>query len=119
MVAIREALRNAVVHRDYSLAGKDIKVAIYDDMLEITSPGNLLPSIDFNEMDARQSDIRNKVIAPVFKKLGIIDQWGNGLKLIADELKEYPESSSNGLKKGFSFRFSLSKRITIRMKLRR
>jgi len=83
-------LRNAVVHRDYALTGKDIKVAIYDDMVEITSPCLLLPSIDFNELEARQSDIRNKIIAPVFKKMGIIDQWGNGLKLIADELKEYP-----------------------------
>lgn len=88
--AVREALRNAVVHRDYSLSGKDIKVAIYDDMIEITSPGKLLPSIDYNELEARQSDIRNKIIAPVFKKMGIIDQWGNGLKLIADELKNYP-----------------------------
>jgi ATP-dependent DNA helicase RecG len=105
VVAIREALRNAVVHRDYSLAGKDIKVAIYDDMLEITSPGNLLPSIDFNEMDARQSDIRNKVIAPVFKKLGIIDQWGNGLKLIADELKAYPEIEFKWFEKGLQFQF--------------
>lgn len=60
-------------------------------MVEITSPGKLMPSIDFNELEAHQSDIRNKVIAPVFKKLGVIDQWGNGLKLIADELKKYPE----------------------------
>ena len=44
VVAIREAIRNAVVHRDYSLTGKDIKVAIYDDMVEITSPGKLMPS---------------------------------------------------------------------------
>ncbi|MCB5172112.1 hypothetical protein LGV59_11545 [Bacteroides fragilis] len=35
--AIREAIRNAVVHRDYSLTGKDVKIAIYDDMVEITS----------------------------------------------------------------------------------
>ena len=91
VIAIREAIRNAVVHRDYSLTGKDIKVAIYDDMVEITSPGKLMPSIDFTDMEARQSDIRNKVIAPIFKKLGIIDQWGNGLKLISDELKDYPE----------------------------
>lgn len=34
---------------------------------------------------SRQSDARNKVIAPVFKRMGIIDQWGNGLKLIVDE----------------------------------
>jgi len=38
-----------------------------------------------------QSSIRNKILAPVFKRLGIIEQWGNGLKLIADELKKYPE----------------------------
>jgi len=79
-----------VVHRDYSLSGKDIKVAVYDDMVEVTSPGLLPPSIDYNAMESRQSDAKNKVIAPVFKKLGIIDQWGNGLKLIADELKDYP-----------------------------
>ena len=81
--AIREVIRNAVVHRQYSLLGKDIKVAIYDDMVEITSPGLLPPSIDYSAMNSRQSDARNKVIAPVFKRLGIIDQWGNGLKLIA------------------------------------
>ena len=74
--AIREAIRNAVVHRDYSLTGKDVKVAIYDDMVEITSPGLLPPSIDYAAMESRQSDARNKVIAPVFKRLGIIDQWG-------------------------------------------
>lgn len=87
--AIREVIRNAVIHRDYSLTGKDIKIAIYDDMVEITSPGKLPPSVEYANMDARQSEIRNKVIAPFFKHLGIIDQWGNGLKLIADELKKY------------------------------
>ena len=45
MKAIREIIRNAIVHRDYSLTGKDVKVAIYDDMVEITSPGLLPPSM--------------------------------------------------------------------------
>jgi predicted HTH transcriptional regulator len=103
MAAIREALRNAVVHRDYSLTGKDIKVAIYDDMVEITSPGTLPPSIDFQEMDARQSDIRNKAIAPVFKRLGLIDQWGNGLKIISEELKSYPDIELRWFEKGLQF----------------
>lgn len=103
IAAIRETIRNAIVHRDYSLTGKDIKIAIYDDMVEITSPGLLLPSIDFNEMDTRQSDIRNKVIAPVFKKIGIIDQWGNGLKLIFDELKDYPDIEFRWFEKGLQF----------------
>ncbi len=83
--ATREAIRNAVIHRDYSLTGKDIKIAIYDDMVEISSPGKLPPSVEYDDMEARQSEIRNKVIAPFFKNLGLIDQWGNGLKLIADE----------------------------------
>ena len=101
--AIREAIRNAVVHRDYSLTGKDVKVAIYDDMVEITSPGLLPPSIDYAAMESRQSDARNKVIAPIFKRLGIIDQWGNGLKLIADELKEYPNIKLRWKEIGLSF----------------
>ncbi len=101
--AIREVIRNAVVHRDYSLTGKDVKVAIYDDMVEITSPGLLPPSIDYAAMESRQSDARNKVIAPVFKRLGIIDQWGNGLKLIADELKEYSNIELRWKEVGLSF----------------
>jgi ATP-dependent DNA helicase RecG len=106
VIAIREAIRNAVIHRDYSLKGKDIKIAIFDDKVEITSPGKLLPTVDFNEMEAGQSDIRNKVLAPVFKKLGIIEQWGNGLQLISDELKPYPEIALKWSEPGMSFRLS-------------
>ncbi|CAN5665953.1 helix-turn-helix domain-containing protein [soil metagenome] len=110
MDAIREALRNAVVHRDYSLTGKDIKVAIYDDMVEITSPGTLPPSIDFQEMEARQSDIRNKVIAPIFKHIGVIDQWGNGLKIISNALKAYPEIEFKWFEKGLQFQIQFIKK---------
>ena len=108
--AIREAVRNAVVHRDYSLTGKDIKIAIYDDMVEITSPGLLPPSINYDEMAVRQSDARNRIIAPVFKKLGIIDQWGNGLKLIAEELKVYPEIDFLWKEVGLSFQIQFIKK---------
>jgi len=101
--AIREVIRNAVIHRDYSLTGKDIKIAIYDDMVEITSPGKLLPSVQFDDMQARQSEIRNKVIAPFFKHLGLIDQWGNGLKLIASELDLYNGIEFKWLETGLQF----------------
>ena len=101
--AIREAIRNAIVHRDYSLTGKDVKVAVYDDMIEITSPGLLPPSIDYAAMESRQSDARNKLIAPIFKRMGMIDQWGNGLKLIAEELKAYPQIALQWKEVGLSF----------------
>ncbi len=101
--AIREIIRNAIVHRDYSLRGKDVKVAIYDDMIEITSAGLLPPSIDYSAMQSRQSDARNKVLAPIFKRLGLIDQWGNGLKLVANELKQYPDIELKWQEVGLSF----------------
>ncbi len=107
--AIREVIRNAIVHRDYSLTGKDVKIAIYDDMIEITSPGLLPPSIDYSAMESRQSDARNKIIAPVFKQLGIIDQWGNGLKLIAGELKDYPQIDFRWKEIGLSFQIQFVK----------
>ena len=109
--AIREAIRNAIVHRDYSLSGKDVKIAIYDDMVEITSPGQLLPSIDFDQMEARQSDIRNKVIAPVFKHIGLIDQWGNGLKLIHDALENYPNIELRWRETGLQFQLQFIKKV--------
>lgn len=109
VAAIREAIRNAVIHRDYSLSGKDIKIAIFDDLIEITNPGKLIPSIDFDKMDARQSDIRNKVIAPLFKHFGLIDQWGNGLKLIYDQLKKYTDIEFKWYDQGMQFQVQFVK----------
>jgi ATP-dependent DNA helicase RecG len=60
---IREALVNAVVHRDYSISGSDIKFAIFDDRIEITSPGALPRSLEIEDIIAGRSEIRNKIIA--------------------------------------------------------
>ncbi len=109
VIAIREVIRNAVIHRDYALKGMDVKIAVFDDKIEITSPGKLMPTIDFNDMEAGQSDIRNKILAGVFKKLGIIEQWGNGLRLIAEELKKYPEIKMQWSEPGMAFRITFIK----------
>ena len=82
MAAIREALVNALVHRDYSNFGRDIKVGIYDDALNIVSPGGLPHGITLNEALQGRSEIRNKVLARVFKALGYIEQWGSGIARI-------------------------------------
>ena len=110
IIAIREVIRNAVIHRNYSMTGKDIKIAVFDDKIEITSPGKLMPSVDFSDMDSGQSDIRNKVLAPVFKRLGIIEQWGNGLKLIKEELQAYPEIELSWKEPGIAFRVTFFKK---------
>jgi predicted HTH transcriptional regulator len=61
-------------------------------------------------MESGQSSIRNKILAPVFKRLGIIEQWGNGLQLISDELKKYPEIGLEWKEPGMSFRVTFIKR---------
>lgn len=89
--AIREAVINAIIHRDYSILGSDIKIAIFDDMLEITSPGTLMPSFDLNDMSNNPSEIRNKILAPIFKSCSLIEKWGSGFKKILEQMKNYPE----------------------------
>ena len=89
--AIREALINAVIHRDYAMLGSDIKVAIYDDMLEITSPGPLPEALSLEELGTGRSEIRNRVLAPIFKDLKLIEAWGSGIRKMHSELTDYPE----------------------------
>ncbi len=110
LLAIREAVINAIVHRDYSLSGKDIKVAVFDDMLEITSAGTLSPSIDITELSGGQSEIRNRVLAPIFKKLGLIEQWGTGFRKIQEALKEYPNIELRFNETGIAFQMQFVKK---------
>lgn len=80
--ALREALVNAFVHRDYSNMGRDIKLGVYDDIVNIVSPGAFPNNILEDDILNGRSEIRNKVIARVFKELGYIEQWGSGIKRI-------------------------------------
>ncbi len=87
--AIREALINAIVHRDYVNQGRDIKVGIYDDIVNVVSPGGLPNTITIEDALNGRSEARNRVLANVFKELGLIEQWGTGLKRIINECKEH------------------------------
>jgi ATP-dependent DNA helicase RecG len=77
--ALREALANALCHRDYSIAGGSVTLALYDDRLEITSTG-VLP-FDLTPADLMRphpSRPWNPLIAQVFYRRGIIEAWGRG-----------------------------------------
>ncbi len=82
LAAIREALINAIVHRDYTNPGRDIKLGIYDDMLNLVSPGGLPSSLTEQIILEGRSEIRNRVVARVFKELDYIEQWGSGIRRI-------------------------------------
>ncbi len=80
--AIREAIINAYVHRDYSNFGRDIKIGIYDDILNIVSPGGYPNTLRQEDIDEGRSEVRNKILARVFKDLNYIEQWGSGISRI-------------------------------------
>lgn len=80
--ALREALINAVIHRDYTNQGRDIKVGIYDDIVNIVSPGGFPNTLTAADLSEGRSEIRNRVVARIFKELGYIEQWGSGLQRI-------------------------------------
>ncbi|WP_208123282.1 RNA-binding domain-containing protein [Facilibium subflavum] len=81
-VALREALINALIHRDYINKGRDIKVGIYDDIVNIVSPGSFPNTITATDIANGRSEARNKVVANIFKELGLIEQWGSGINRI-------------------------------------
>ena len=84
-LALREALVNALCHRDYTIAGGAMFVAIYDDRLEITSLGLLPPGISVADLKQdHASRLRNPLIAGVFYRRGLIEQWGRGTQKIVD-----------------------------------
>jgi predicted HTH transcriptional regulator len=83
-VALREVLVNAVVHADYALRGAPLRVAIFDDRVEIENPGILLPGLTIEELREGLSRARNRVFARVFNELGLIEQWGTGIQRTID-----------------------------------
>jgi len=76
--ALREAVVNAVVHADYSQSGSPIRVAVFDDRIEIENPGLLPFGLTIEEIQRGASKLRNRVIGRVFHELGLIEQWGSG-----------------------------------------
>ena len=77
--ALREALANAICHRDYSIGGGSVGAAIYDDRLEVTSSGTLHFGLTAEALfEPHESLPWNPLIAQVFYRRGIIEQWGRG-----------------------------------------
>jgi ATP-dependent DNA helicase RecG len=89
MEALREAIANALCHRDYGLRGSSIGLAIYDDRLEITNTGTLPPGISIEELtEPHVSQLRNDLIADTFYRRGIIEQWGRGTIMMREATEE-------------------------------
>lgn len=85
ITVLREAVTNALCHRDYSYTGGSISLAIYDNRLEIWSYGLLPPGLSIEELgELNQSIPRNRRIANVLYYHKLFESWGRGVRLIID-----------------------------------
>jgi ATP-dependent DNA helicase RecG len=87
---LREAVINAVVHRDYSKRGESVRVFCYPDRVEIHNPGLLLPGITVEQMERGevQSKLRNPTLANLLKGIpGYMERLGSGIRFMLDETK--------------------------------
>lgn len=86
--AVREAIVNAVAHRDYAIRGDEIRVLMFSDRIEVYSPGRLPGHVTVeNIVDERFS--RNEVIAQVLADLGFIERLGYGIDRMIRQMREW------------------------------
>ena len=76
--AVREIVLNAIIHRDYGSSGSTL-VSLYDDYMEIASPGTLLEDVPESDLLRGASFPRNRLLAAVFYRLGYVEAYGTGI----------------------------------------
>ena len=103
---IRELICNAVIHRSYLDEGC-IQVALFDDRLEVTSPGLLFAGLSIEDLKEGQSRPRNRGIASAFVAMNVIEQWGTGIPRIIKMCEEYKLPKLEFLEIGMSFRVNM------------
>ena len=97
--AIREALTNAIAHRDYNQRGAHIMFSIFDNRVEIVNPGGLLPGLKINNLEGKHV-ARNNLICNIFHETKDMERFGTGVEkmkrlMVEHGLKE-PEFSEEG-----------------------
>lgn len=101
-IAVREALLNLLVHRDYSFSASAL-ISIYADRIEFVSVGGLMPGIDLEDIMVGISVCRNQDLANVFYRLHLIEAYGTGMGKIMkayEDMEEKPtiENTKNAFK---------------------
>ena len=90
--AIREALLNAIIHRDYAFSGSTL-ISIFSDKLEIVSLGGLVAGLEPEDIFEGISQTRNTKLANVFYRLNFVEAYGTGIRKIRNECEKYGVSA--------------------------
>ena len=93
--AVTEAIANAIIHRDYMQMGSEIHIDMYDDRLEIYSPGGMMDGRLIQQLNPLTvpSKRRNPLLADFFSRLGLMERRGSGMKKIINTYRLYEHLS--------------------------
>lgn len=88
-IACREALINAIVHRNYAIQGRGIEISIFSDRLEVMSPGRVLSTISIEDIRKLKGahESRNPLLARVLREVGYVREMGEGIRRIFDVMR--------------------------------
>lgn len=86
--AIREAVINAIAHRDYTMRGAPIMVSIFDDCVEVSNPGGLLPGLNIKRLEGHHAT-RNEAICKIFHETMDMERFGTGIGKMKKLMKEH------------------------------
>jgi len=86
--AVREAVCNAVCHRDYTMTGSVVRVMIFDDRIEVNSPGGLPPGVTLQNIE-RKHVLRNTLLANFLYDIFYIEKWGAGITKMRRLMREH------------------------------
>jgi predicted HTH transcriptional regulator len=78
-IALREIIANALIHQDFSITGAGPLIEIFDDRIEVSNPGGLLPSKRLDRLIGTQPESRNEQLARAFRRYKICEERGSGL----------------------------------------
>lgn len=91
ITARREAIVNALIHRDYQILGAEIHIDMYDDRIEIVSPGGMIDGTQIQNLEIGKvpSMRRNTIISDIFSRLHFMDRRGSGLSRIVESYNDF------------------------------
>ncbi len=102
-IALRELIANALIHQDFTVKGTGPMIDIFDDRIEISNPGKLLPSKKIDRLIGTTPESRNEVLASAFRRYKICEERGSGLEkaILAIELFGLPPLKFEELENSF------------------
>lgn len=102
-IALRELIANALIHQDFSIRGSGPMIEIFDDRIEISNPGKLLPTKKLDRLIRTTPESRNEILAAAFRRYNICEERGSGFEkaVVAIELYGLPPLKFEELENSF------------------